>query len=168
MGPVVIILVFSNVKSPFYLPLSPWSRGSLVSLLFLPLECYHLHIWDCWYVSQCLDSRLWFIQLAFPMIHSACKLNKQGDNIQPCCTPFPIWISQLFLVWLHNASWPTYKFLCNYMKCSTPGSPVLRYLSELAQIHSHLFRWLLSNHLILWYPLLLFPSFSLSIRAFSN
>ena len=54
MGPVVIILVFSNVKSPFYLPLSPWSRGSLVSLLFLPLECYHLHIWGCWYFSQIL------------------------------------------------------------------------------------------------------------------
>ena len=23
-------------------------------------------------------------------LHSACKLNKQGDNIQPCRTPFPI------------------------------------------------------------------------------
>ena len=22
---------------------------------------------------------------------SACKLNKHGDNIQPGCTPFPIW-----------------------------------------------------------------------------
>ena len=25
------------------------------------------------------------------MMYSAYKLNKQGDNIQPCCTPFPIW-----------------------------------------------------------------------------
>ena len=24
------------------------------------------------------------------MMYSACKLNKQGDNIQPCSTPFPI------------------------------------------------------------------------------
>ena len=24
------------------------------------------------------------------MLYSACKLNKQGDNIQPWCTPFPI------------------------------------------------------------------------------
>ena len=27
---------------------------------------------------------------AFLMMYSACKLNKQGDNIQPWCTPFPI------------------------------------------------------------------------------
>ena len=25
------------------------------------------------------------------MMSSAHKLNKQGDNIQPSCTPFPIW-----------------------------------------------------------------------------
>ena len=29
--------------------------------------------------------------LAFHMIYSAYKLNKQGDNIQPWCTPFLIW-----------------------------------------------------------------------------
>ena len=28
--------------------------------------------------------------LAFHIIYSAHKLNKQGDNIQPWCTPFPI------------------------------------------------------------------------------
>ena len=25
-------------------------------------------------------------------MYSAYKLNKQGDNIQPCRTPFPIWV----------------------------------------------------------------------------
>ena len=29
--------------------------------------------------------------LAFCMMYSAYKLNKQGDNILPWCTPFPIW-----------------------------------------------------------------------------
>ena len=29
--------------------------------------------------------------LVFHMMYSAYKLNKQGDNIQPWCTPFPIW-----------------------------------------------------------------------------
>ena len=29
--------------------------------------------------------------LTFPMMYSACKLNKQGDIIYPCHTPFPIW-----------------------------------------------------------------------------
>ena len=28
---------------------------------------------------------------AFHMMYFAYKLNKQGDNIQPWCTPFPIW-----------------------------------------------------------------------------
>ena len=28
---------------------------------------------------------------AFLMMYSAFKLNKQGHNIQPWCTPFPIW-----------------------------------------------------------------------------
>ena len=28
---------------------------------------------------------------AFLVRFPACKLNKQGDNIQPRCTPFPIW-----------------------------------------------------------------------------
>ena len=29
--------------------------------------------------------------LAFHMMFTSCKLNKQGDNIQPWHTPFPIW-----------------------------------------------------------------------------
>ena len=30
--------------------------------------------------------------LEFHMMYSVCKLNKQGDNIQPWCTPFPVLI----------------------------------------------------------------------------
>ena len=29
--------------------------------------------------------------LEFYMMYSASKLNKKGDNIQPWCTPFPVW-----------------------------------------------------------------------------
>ena len=36
------------------------------------------------------DSSLCFIHLAFHMMYSAKKLNKQDNNIQPWCTPFPI------------------------------------------------------------------------------
>ena len=36
--------------------------------------------------------------LEFHMIYSPYKLNKQGDNIQPWCTPFPIRTSLLFHV----------------------------------------------------------------------
>ena len=45
----------------FHSPLSPTSRGSLVPLHFMPLEWYHLHVWDCWYSARILDSILCFI-----------------------------------------------------------------------------------------------------------
>ena len=48
---------------------------------------------------------------AFLMMHSACKLNKQGDNVWPWCTPFPI-LNQSIVPWPVQtvASWPAYKF----------------------------------------------------------
>ena len=52
------------------------------------------------------------------------------------------------------------------MDSSTPGSFVLHYLLEFAQIHVQLV--LLFNHLILCHPLLLLPSIFASIRVFSN
>jgi len=47
----------------FHSPVSLPSRSFLALLYFLPLEWYHLRIWDCWYFSQ----QSWF-QL---VIHSA-------------------------------------------------------------------------------------------------
>ena len=54
----------------------------------------------------------------------------------------------------------------NTMDCSMPGSCVLHYLLEFAQIHVR--ELVLSNHLILCRPLLLLPSIVPSIRVFSN
>ena len=49
---------------------------------------------------------------AILMMYSAFKLNKQGDNIQPWRTPFPIWNQSVFpREVLTVASWPAYKFL---------------------------------------------------------
>ena len=49
---------------------------------------------------------------AFRMVYSAHKLNKQGDNIQPCSTPFPILNKSVVPhpVWT-VASQPAYRFL---------------------------------------------------------
>ena len=45
-------------------------------------------------------------------MHFAYKLNKQGDNIQPWCTPFPIWNQSVVpCPILTVASWPAYRFL---------------------------------------------------------
>ena len=49
---------------------------------------------------------------AFVMMYSAYKLNKQGDNIQPWYTPFPIWNQSVVpCLLLTIASWPIYRFL---------------------------------------------------------
>ena len=46
---------------------------------------------------------------AFLVMYSACKLNKQGGNIQSWCTPFPIWNQTVFpCPVLTVASWQLY------------------------------------------------------------
>ena len=57
--------------------------------------------------------------------------------------------------------------LSNPIDCSMPGSSVLRYLPEFAQIHVHCVGHAIS-HLILYCPLLLLPSISPSIKVFFN
>ena len=48
----------------------------------------------------------------------AYKLNKQGDNIQPCYTPFPILNQSVLTV----DSWPANRFLMRQVRCS--GIPI--------------------------------------------
>ena len=60
---------------------------------------------------------------AFHMMYSAYKLNKQGDNIHPWRTPFPIWIqSVISCPVLTVASWPAYRFLRRQVRWS--GTPI--------------------------------------------
>ena len=59
----------------------------------------------------------------FLMMYSAYKLNKQGDNIQPWRTPFPIWNQSVVpCPVLTVASWPTYRFLKRQVRWS--GIPI--------------------------------------------
>ena len=60
---------------------------------------------------------------AFIMMYSASKLNKQGDNIQPWHTPFPIWNQSVIpCLVLTVASWPAYTFLRRQVRWS--GIPI--------------------------------------------
>ena len=60
---------------------------------------------------------------AFLMMYSAYKLNKEGDNIQPWRTPFPIWNQSVVSCQvLTVASWPAYRFLKRQVRWS--GSPI--------------------------------------------
>ena len=56
---------------------------------------------------------------AFLMMYSAYKLDKQGDNIQSWCTPFPIWNQSVGpCPVLTVASWPAYRFLRRQVRWS--------------------------------------------------
>ena len=56
---------------------------------------------------------------SFCVMYSAYKLNKQGDNIQPWRTPFPIWnLSVVQCLVLTVASWPAYRFLRRQVRLS--------------------------------------------------
>ena len=74
------------------------------------------------------------------MLYSACKLNKQGYNVQPWCTPFSI-LNQSIVpcLGLTVASWPTYRFLRRQVKWS--GIPISwRIFHSLCDLHSQRFR----------------------------
>ena len=63
--------------------------------------------WSTILIPACVSS-----SPAFLMMYSAYKLNKQGDNIQPWRTPFPIWNQSIVpCPVLTVASWPAYRFL---------------------------------------------------------
>ena len=56
---------------------------------------------------------------AFHMMYTAYKLNKQGDNIQPWRTPFPIWNQSIVpCLVLTVASWPAHRFLRKQVRWS--------------------------------------------------
>ena len=71
-------------------------------------------------LSQLVYNLPWF---SVWLLSSAYKLNKQGDNIQPWCTPFPMW-NQSVVPWpvLTVASWPAYGFLKRQVRWS--GIPI--------------------------------------------
>ena len=69
-------------------------------------------------ISTCDSS-----SLAFCLLHFSCKLNKQGDSIQPWCTPFPTSNqSVVSFPFLTVASWPAYRFLRRQVSYS--GFPI--------------------------------------------
>ena len=72
-----------SLNPAFSLSLSSASRGSLVLLHFLPMSGI-ICISEIIGISPSdLDSSCASSSLAFHMMYSAYKLNKQGDNTQP-------------------------------------------------------------------------------------
>ena len=84
------------------------SSAYLRLLIFLPAI----------FIPACASSSPTFL-----MMYYAHKLNKQGDNIQPWCTHFPIWNHSIVpCPVLTVASWPAYRFLKGQVRWS--GIPI--------------------------------------------
>ena len=61
---------------------------------------------------------------AFLMTYSVYKLNKQGDNVQPCLTTFPILNKSVFpCKALTVVSWSTYRFFMKQIRWSATPIP---------------------------------------------
>ena len=73
---------------------------------------------------------------AFHMMYSANKINKQSDNIQPWCTPFPIWNQSVVPcpVWT-VASWAAYRFLSKQVRWY--GIPISLRMSHILLWSTH-------------------------------
>ena len=73
--------------------------------------------------------------LAFIMMCSVYMLNKQGDNKQPCCTPFSI-LNQSVVPYkvLTVASWPSYWFLRRQIRRS--GIPISLSVLQFVILHT--------------------------------
>ena len=105
--PTFSLSSFIFIKKPF--SSSSLSAIRVVSSAHLRLLIFLLAI----LIPVCASS-----SPAFHMIYFAFKFNKQGDNIQPWPTPFPIWNQSVVpCPVLTVASWPAYRFLRRQVTC---------------------------------------------------
>ena len=112
LSPTFSLSTFTFIKRLFRS--SSLSAIRMVSSAYLRLLIFLLAILIPAYASS---------SPAFLMMYSAYKLNKQGDNIQPWLTPFPIWKQSVVpCPVLTIASWPAYKFLKRQVRWS--GIPI--------------------------------------------
>ena len=112
LKPTLSLSSFTFIKRLF--SSSSLSAIRVVSSAYLKLLIFLLEI----LIPVCVSS-----SPAFFMMYSAQKLNKQGDNIQPWRTPFPIWNQSVVpCPVLSVASWPAYRFLRRQVRWS--GIPI--------------------------------------------
>ena len=110
--PTFSLSSFTSIKRLF--SYSSLSAVRVVSSVYLRLLIFPLAM----LIPACVSS-----SPAFHMMDSAYKLNKQGDNIEPWDTPFPIWNQSVVpCPVLTVASWPAYRFLRRQVRWS--GIPI--------------------------------------------
>ena len=105
MGPDAMILVFWMLS---FKPTFSLSSFTFIKKLFSSSLLFAIRVMSSAYLRllivlpAILISACALSSQAFCMLCSAGKLNKQGDNIHPWCTPFPIW-NQSFVPSLKQA-----------------------------------------------------------------
>ena len=104
MGPDAMIFIFwmLSFKPGFHSPFSLSSRGSLVPLLSAIRVVSSAYLRLLMFLSAILIPACASSSLVLRIMYSAYKLNKQGDNIQPWCTPFPT-LNQSFVPINYNS-----------------------------------------------------------------
>ena len=110
--PAFSLTSFTSIKSLFssssLSAIRVVSSAYLRLLIFLPADL----------IPACASS-----SPAFLIMYSTYKLNKQGDNIQPSCTPFLVWNQSVVpCPVLTIASRPAYRFLKRQFRWS--GIPI--------------------------------------------
>ena len=115
MGPDAMILVFWMLN---FKPIFSLSSYTFIKRLFISSSLSVIRVVSSSYLRLLIFLLAILIPACassspvFCVMYSAYKLNKQGDNTQPWCTPFPIWNQSVvpFPV-LTVAFWPAYRFL---------------------------------------------------------
>ena len=126
MGPDAMIFVFWMLS---YKPTFSLSSFTFIKRLFSSSSLSAIRLVSSAYLRLLLFLLAILIlasassNLAFCMMYSAYKLNKQGDNTQPWWTVFPIWNQSVVpCLVLTFASWPAYRFLRRQVRWS--GIPI--------------------------------------------
>ena len=115
MGLDAMILVFWMLS---FKPTFSLSSFTFIKRLFSSSSLYPIRVVSSAYLRLLIFLPAFLIPAcsspssAFPMMYSAYKLNKHGDNIQPWHNPFPIWNPSVIpCPVLTVAFWPAYRFL---------------------------------------------------------
>ena len=152
--PAFSLFIFTFIKR--LMGSSSLSAIRVVSSAYVRLSIFLLAI----FISAC-DS----FSPAFHVMHSACKLNKQGDNTQPCHTPFPLWNQSVVpCLVLNVASWPAYRFFKWQIRWS--GTPISKNFPVCSDPHTEGFSIVNETEVDVFSGILLLSPWSNECRQF--
>ena len=125
MGPNAMILVFwmltfrpDFLLSSFTIIKRVFSSSSLSAIRVV--SSAYLRLLILIFLPAILISACHSSSQTFRRMYTTYKLNKQADNIQPCCTPFPILNQSVVLkLVLTVASRSVHRFLRRQVRCSS-------------------------------------------------